>query len=163
MKLPTSYLPEKPRSATRFVIVGTTGMFLQDGIYRLALHLLGVDPQGEAPLVFLAFAIGFIIEMILNYFVSAWYTFGVKPSFKNAGGFIVARVINYGVQNLFLYLLILFGLAANNAGFPSIFLAGIVNFFILRLFFKQKNKNPLVPPADRQTRKPADQHENLQS
>ena len=148
MKLPTAYLPNEVRSATRFVIVGTTGMFVQDGIYRLALYLMGVDPEGEAGLVYVAFAIGFIIEMVLNYFVSAWYTFGTKPTWKNAGGFIVARVINYGVQNLFLWMLIAAGISANNAGFPSIFLAGIVNFFILRIFFKQKNKNPLQVPKD---------------
>lgn len=148
MKLPTAYLPNDVRSATRFVIVGTTGMFVQDGIYRLALYLMGVDPEGEAGLVYVAFAIGFIIEMVLNYFVSAWYTFGSKPTWKNAGGFILARVINYGVQNLFLWMIIAAGISANNAGFPSIFLAGIVNFFILRLFFKQKNKNPLQVPKD---------------
>lgn len=148
MKLPTAYLPNEVRSATRFVIVGTTGMFVQDGIYRLALYLMGVDPEGEAGLVYVAFAIGFIIEMVLNYFVSAWYTFGSKPTWKNAGGFILARVINYGVQNLFLWMIIAAGISANNAGFPSIFLAGIVNFFILRIFFKQKNKNPLQVPKD---------------
>ena len=148
MKLPTAYLPNDVRSATRFVIVGTTGMFVQDGIYRLALYLMGVDPEGEAGLVYVAFAIGFIIEMVLNYFVSAWYTFGTKPTWKNAGGFILARVINYGVQNLFLWMIIAAGISANNAGFPSIFLAGIVNFFILRIFFKQKNKNPLQVPKD---------------
>lgn len=148
MKLPTAYLPNDVRSATRFVIVGTTGMFVQDGIYRLALYLMGVDPEGEAGLVYVAFAIGFIIEMVLNYFVSAWYTFGSKPTWKNAGGFILARVINYGVQNLFLWMIIAAGVSANNAGFPSIFLAGIVNFFILRIFFKQTNKNPLQVPKD---------------
>ena len=148
MKLPTAYLPNDVRSATRFVIVGTTGMFVQDGIYRLALYLMGVDPEGEAGLVYVDFAIGFIIEMVLNYFVSAWYTFGTKPTWKNAGGFILARVINYGVQNLFLWMIIAAGISANNAGFPSIFLAGIVNFFILRIFFKQKNKNPLQVPKD---------------
>ena len=148
MKLPTSYLPDKIRSAARFAVVGTTGMFVQDGIYRLALYLMGVDPEGEAGLVYVAFAIGFIIEMVLNYFVSAWYTFGSKPTWKNAGGFILARVINYGVQNLFLWMIIAAGISANNAGFPSIFLAGIVNFFILRIFFKQKNKNPLQVPKD---------------
>ena len=148
MKLPTAYLPNEVRSATRFVIVGTTGMFVQDGIYRLALYLMGVDPEGEAGLVYVAFAIGFIIEMVLNYFVSAWYTFGTKPTWKNAGGFILARAINYGVQNLFLWMIIAAGISANNAGFPSIFLAGIVNFFILRIFFKQKNKNPLQVPKD---------------
>lgn len=148
MKLPTAYLPNEVRSAARFVIVGTTGMFVQDGIYRLALYLMGVDPEGEAGLVYVAFAIGFIIEMVLNYFFSAWYTFGTKPTWKNAGGFILARVINYGVQNLFLWMIIAAGISANNAGFPSIFLAGIVNFFILRIFFKQKNKNPLQVPKD---------------
>ncbi len=148
MKLPTAYLPNEVRSATRFVIVGTTGMFVQDGIYRLALYLMGVDPEGETGLVYVAFAIGFIIEMVINYFVSARYTFGTKPTWKNAGGFILARVINYGVQNLFLWMIIAAGISANNAGFPSIFLAGIVNFFILRIFFKQENKNPLQVPKD---------------
>lgn len=129
MKLLTSYIPAKYRSAARFVIVGTTGMFVQDGIYRACLDL---DLQ-----VFVAFAIGFVIEMVINYFVSAWYTYGAAPSLKNAGGFLLARALNLGVQFLFLHLLLLCGVAEEWAGFPSIFLAGIINYFVCLLFFKK--------------------------
>ena len=97
MKLLTSYLPPKIRSAFRFAVVGTTGMFVQTWIFMAAL-LLFDHPDKGAALYYVAFAIGYLLELIPNYLFLNWYTFGTRPTIKNAGGFLLARAINMAIQ-----------------------------------------------------------------
>ena len=143
MKLPTSYLPEKIRSAVRFMVVGFTGSVLQTWLFMAWLFLFG-HPEKGVPLYYVAFTLGLVMEMIPNYLFTSWYTFATKPSWKNAGGFLLARAVNVplqlGLLPLFIWL------------FPSwrddylsllvIFIAGCVNYLICLLFFKQKPKEP---------------------
>ena len=96
-KLPTSYLPENIRSAVRFTVIGTTGMFVQTWCFMAALLLLD-HPEKGAVLYYVAFGIGYILEMIPNYLCTNWYTFRTKPDIKNAGGFLVARAFNLAIQ-----------------------------------------------------------------
>lgn len=137
MKLPSSYLPEKIRSAARFAVVGTTGMFVQTWFFMAALLLLG-HPEKGAALYYVAFGIGYILEMIPNYFFSNWYTFGTKPSKKNAGGFLLARAINMGIQ-LGLLPLMLVWLSSwrdDYISYAVIFIGGCINYLVCLLFFK---------------------------
>ena len=69
MKLPTSYLPDKIRSAVRFMIVGTTGSFVQTWFFMAALWALS-QPEKGTLLYYVAFGIGFVLEMIPNYLFS---------------------------------------------------------------------------------------------
>ena len=143
MKLPTSYLPEKIRSAVRFTIVGTTGMFVQTWIFMAALLLLG-HPEKGASLYYVAFIIGYVLEMIPNYLFTNWYTFGTKPQLKNAGGFLFARVINMAIQLglLPLMLELLSTWRDDYISFVVIFIGGCINYLICLIFFKSpKNEN----------------------
>ena len=147
MKLPTSYLPGKIRSAVRFMVVGFTGSLVQTWFFMAAMLLLG-EPEKGAWLFYLAFGIGFVCEMIPNYFFSNWYTFGTTPSMKNAGGFILARSVNLVLQfGLLPFTLELFPDWRDDIiSLVVIFIAGCVNYLICLLFFKKP-----------------DNHENLQS
>ena len=147
MKLPTSYLPGKIRSAIRFMVVGFTGSLVQTWFFMAAMLLLG-EPEKGAWLFYLAFGIGFVCEMIPNYFFSNWYTFGTTPSMKNAGGFILARSVNLVLQfGLLPFMLELFPDWRDDIiSLVVIFIAGCVNYLICLLFFKKP-----------------DNHENLQS
>ena len=143
MKLPTSYLPEKIRSAVRFTVVGTTGMFVQTGFFEGALWAMDHPEKGLA-LYYVAFAIGFLLEMIPNYFFLNWYAFETKPSIKNAGGFILARAINFGIQFglLPLVLLLLPSLRDDLISYLVIFIGGCINYLVCLIFFKKpKHEN----------------------
>ena len=142
MKLPTSYLSGKARSAVRFTVVGTTGMFVQTWFFMAALMLFG-HPQKGVLLYYIAFGIGYILEMIPNYFFSNWYTFGTKPSLKNAGGFLLARAINLVIQLGLLPLMItwLSGWRDDYISFVVIFIGGCINYLVCLLFFKKKEKD----------------------
>ena len=139
MNWPTSYLPERVRSAVRFVILGTTGSVVQTLFFMGAMWCLG-EPEKNSFLYFVAFGIGFVLEMIPNYFLSNFYTFGTKPDLKNAGGFLIARAINlviqFGLLPILVYLLPTWN--DGNIGFVVIVIAGIINYLVLLLFFKKK-------------------------
>ena len=138
MKLPTAYLPQKIRSAARFIVVGTTGMFLQTWFFMAALWALG-HPEKGAVMYYIAFAIGYIIEMIPNYLFSNWYTFGTKPDLKNAGGFLLARVFNIAIQLGLLPLMLAWlpDWRDDYISFVVIFIGGCINYLICLFFFKK--------------------------
>lgn len=140
MKTLTRRLPEKYRSAVRFVCVGAFGTGLQYGIYYGFLALFDHCCPELSIRVSLAFTIGFVIEMISNYLLTSFYTFGTRPSLKNAGGFLLGRGVNYILQLTFLHLLIWLTLSEELAGIIAIMLAGIINYFILVPFYHKKNK-----------------------
>ena len=139
MRLPTSYLPEKVRSAVRFLLVGTSGMFLQTWCFMAALYFMAYPEKGSA-LYYVAFGIGYVLEMIPNYFVLNWYTFGSKPDSKNAGGFLLARAINVVIQfGLLPLALALFSSWRDDViSYIVIFIGGCINYLICLVFFKKK-------------------------
>ena len=140
MKTLTGYLPKKYRSAVRFVLVGALGTGLQYGIYYMLLGVFQQHWPEVMILTSLAFTIGFVMEMICNYFLTSFYTFRVRPNWKNAGGFLVGRAINYVIQLLFLNLLIWLHMSEEWAGIAAIALAGVINYFVLLPFYKDKKK-----------------------
>lgn len=138
MKLPTSYLKGKVRSSVRFMVVGFTGSFVQTWFFLLAMWLLN-QPEKGSVLFYVAFGIGFVLEMIPNYLFSNWYTFGTRPDWKNAGGFVFARAINLVIQFTLLpfMLKLLPTWREDYLSLIVIFFAGIINYLILLLFFKK--------------------------
>ena len=139
MTLPTSYLPEKIRSAVRFMIVGTTGSFVQTWFFMAALWALHHPDKGLL-LYYVAFGIGFVLEMIPNYFFSNWYTFGTRPNLTNAGGFLLARAVNLVLQFALLPLMLswLPSWRDDLISLLVIFIAGCVNYLICLIFFRKK-------------------------
>ena len=140
MKTLTRHLPLKDRSAVRFVLVGAFGTGLQYGIYYLLLNFFQKQWPEVGILTSLAFTIGFVMEMICNYFLTSFYTFKVRPNWKNAGGFLFGRAINYVIQMLLLNALIWLHMSEEFAGILAIALAGVINYFILLPFYKDKKK-----------------------
>ena len=140
MKTLTGRLPLKYRSAVRFVLVGAFGTGLQYGIYYLLLNFFQKQWPEVGILTSLAFTIGFVMEMICNYFLTSFYTFKVRPNWKNAGGFLFGRAINYVIQMLLLNALIWLHMSEEFAGILAIALAGIINYFNLLPFYKDKKK-----------------------
>ena len=147
LRLPSSYLPKKIRSAFRFAVVGTSGMFVQTWIFIAALLLLGHPEKGSA-WYYVAFAIGYALEMIPNYLFLNWYAFGTRPNIKNAGGFLLARALNLAIQLGLLPLMLvwLMNWRDDLISYVVIFIGGCVNYLVCLLFFKKKDE-PVEPQA----------------
>lgn len=140
MKTLTGRLPMKYRSAVRFVFVGTFGTGVQYGIYYLLLDIFQRHWPEVGILTSVAFTAGFMIEMVCNYFLTNFYTFRTRPSWKNAGGFLLGRVLNYVIQLSLLNALVWLHMGEEWAGIVAIMLAGVINYFVLRPFYKDKKR-----------------------
>ena len=70
MRTLTGRLPLKYRSAVRFVLVGALGTGLQYGIYYTLLILFQRQWPDVGILTSVAFSIGYVIEMVYNYFLT---------------------------------------------------------------------------------------------
>lgn len=136
MNFLSNRLPEPYRSALRFTIVGFTGTLIQYGWYWLFLWLLErLLPQHETAT--LAFIIGFVLEMVSNYIFTAYYTFQSRPNWKNFGGFLSGRGLNFIIQLVLLQVLMFMSLSDQLAGLLAIVVAGIINYFVVKFFFKK--------------------------
>ncbi len=145
----TSRLKEPLRSVVRFMVVGLIATIIQYLLYDLLLMLF-TDPYGNISSLRAnaAYLGAFMLEAVVNYLLTSFYTFSTKPTLKNFGGFISSRVVNLIVQigllNLCLVLLARWEEVMDIhrwSGVIAILLAGIINYFVLRVFFHKKNNN----------------------
>lgn len=139
--LPSRRLHEPYRSALRFVIIGNIGSFVQTGFFLLVMACLS-QPDKNTWLYYVAFVAGFVQEMIPNYFISCYYTFGKAPTMKNALGFSLARAVNLLIQLIVLPWVTIWLYRLSNAivSLIVIFVAGIINYFMQRFFFKTQKQ-----------------------
>ena len=114
----------------RFVIVGILATALHYGIYFLLQRFINVN---------IAYTLGYALSFIANFYLTAYFTFGKKPSWSKAFGFGGGHLFNYllhiGLLNTFLWL----GLSKTLAPIPVFAIAIPVNFLLVRFVFKRKD------------------------
>lgn len=121
------------------VVDGTFVVLLEDigiatalhyGIYFLLQRFINVN---------IAYTLGYALSFIANFYLTAYFTFGKKPSWSKAFGFGGAHLFNYllhiGLLNTFLWL----GLSKTLAPIPVFAIAIPVNFLLVRFVFKRKD------------------------
>lgn len=116
--------------AIRFGIVGVAATLLHYGIYYALQPYMNVN---------IAYTTGYVISFIANFYLTSYFTFKARPSWKKLFGMGGAHGINYllhmGLLNLFLYL----GFAKTWAPIPVFAIAIPVNFILVRFVFKHKS------------------------
>lgn len=112
----------------RFAIVGMVATVVLYATYWLSLKIL--QPS-------LAYSMAYLCAFIVNYLLTTSFTFKVNKSVKNGVGFVISNVINYLVSMALLNLFLWLGLPNELAPIPTILLATISNFLIVRLVMKQ--------------------------
>ena len=114
----------------RFVIVGILATALHYGLYFILQSFINVN---------VAYTLGYAISFIANFYLTAYFTFGRKPSWRKAFGFGGAHLVNYllhmGLLNLFLWL----GGPKPYAPIPVFAIAIPINFLLVRFVFKRKD------------------------
>ena len=114
----------------RFVMVGILATALHYGIYFLLQRFINVN---------IAYTLGYALSFIANFYLTAYFTFGKKPSWSKAFGFGGAHLFNYllhiGLLNTCLWL----GLSKTLAPIPVFAIAIPVNFLLVRFVFKRKD------------------------
>lgn len=113
----------------RFVMVGVFATALHYGLYFVLQRVINVN---------IAYTLGYALSFIANFYLTACFTFGKKPSWRKAFGFGGAHLLNYllhmGLLNLFLWT----GLPKPLAPIPVFAIAIPVNFLLVRFVFKRK-------------------------
>jgi len=110
----------------RFGIVGAVATVIHYGVYLLLQPHININA---------AYTSGYAISFVVNYFLSARFTFKKKTSVSNGIGFIGAHAINYllqvGLLNTFLW----FGIDRSLAPLPVYCIAIPINFLMVRFVF----------------------------
>lgn len=111
----------------RFGIVGVVATALHYGIYWVLQHWINVN---------VAYTIGYLLSFVVNYYLSAHFTFREKTSTKNGIGFIGAHLFNYLLHMALLNLFLWIGLSRELAPLAVYAIAVPTNFILVRLVFK---------------------------
>lgn len=112
----------------RFAIVGIVSTLLNYAIYWVLQKQINVS---------IAFSIGYLISFIVNYWLTAKFTFKKEKSVKNGIGFTVAHICNYVIQVLLLNFFIYLGVDKEYAPIPMYCIAVPINFIMVRTVFKK--------------------------
>lgn len=114
----------------RFVMVGIFATALHYGLYFVLQGTINVN---------VAYTLGYALSFIANFYLTAYFTFGRKPSWSKALGFGGAHLVNFllhiGLLNLFIWL----GVSKPLAPFPVFAIAIPINFLLVRFVFKSKS------------------------
>jgi len=112
----------------RFGIVGVLSTALHYAIYWVLQHWIEVN---------IAYTIGYVLSFLVNYWLSAHFTFHRQTSVKNGVGFSGAHLVNYCLHIVLLNFFLWLGLTNEVAPLAVYAIAIPVNFMLVRLVFRK--------------------------
>ena len=110
----------------RFGIVGALSTLIHYGIYWVLQHWIEVN---------IAYTIGYVLSFLLNYWLSAHFTFRSHVSVKSGVGFSGAHLVNYLLHIVLLNVFLWLGLSNETAPIGVFAIAIPVNFILVRFVF----------------------------
>lgn len=117
------------REFIRFGVVGVIATALHYGIYYFLKSVINVN---------VAYATGYIISFIVNFYLTSYFTFGTTPSWKKLMGMGGAHLINFLLHMILLNIFLYLGLSKTWAPVPVFAIVIPVNFLLVRFVFKHK-------------------------
>jgi len=111
----------------RFGIVGVVSTALHYAIYWVLQHWIEVN---------IAYTIGYVLSFLVNYWLTAHFTFHRQVSVKNGVGFSGAHLVNYGLHIVLLNIFLWLGFSNEMAPFGVFAIAIPVNFILVRFVFR---------------------------
>ncbi len=116
----------------RFAIVGGGATVLH---YALYLGLLKVLPGSEA-MSNAAYAAGYIIAFVFNFYATSLFTFRVRPTWKKFAGISGAHLVNFLLHMLLFNLFLQIGIPEAWVPQPVYAIAIPLNFLLVRFVFR---------------------------
>lgn len=116
----------------RFGIVGVVATLIQYGTYYLLNQCVGWGANASI-------TIGYMVSAVCNFFLSNYFTFKTRPTFKKGVGFALSHCLNYVLQILFLNLYIGWGISESWAPLPMFATVVPINFLLVRLVLKSQS------------------------
>lgn len=114
----------------RFCIVGAFATLIDAAVFYIVRQFVCYQ---------VALVSGYILSLIVNYYLTVLWTFKQKPTMKNALGVLVAHMINlFVVRMSLMYLFVnMIGLNDRIAYVPTLLISMITNFIVVRFFVKR--------------------------
>ncbi len=91
--------------------------------------------------VYIAYSFAYFISFLLNFFLSSFFTFKVKPDWLKLFGMIGAHIVNYLIHIGLFRLVLMLGIDKVYAPIPVLAIAVPLNFLMVRFVFKRKDRN----------------------
>ena len=113
----------------RFAIIGGLSSAVHIGIYYLLLLWTNAN---------VAYITGYVLSFIGNFFLTTYFTFRTKPSWKRFIGFSGSHAVNFLLHVVLLNVLLYLGVNPMVVPFFVIGISMIVQFTILRFVFTHK-------------------------
>ena len=121
-------IDQKYLEVIRFIITGVVSTLTTYLVYWVLLPILNHS---------IAFLVGYLVAVIVNYIMTTSFTFKVKATKKNGLGFIVSNIINFVLSEAFLNLFIYLGVSKQWAPIPMYAICIPINFLIVRYVMKK--------------------------
>lgn len=112
----------------RFGIAGALATLIQFAAYYLLVRLMNHN---------IALPLSYAISLTVNFFLTTYFTFQVKPNVRKGMGFLGSHGINFTLQFLLLNLFIWLGIDKQWALIPVFLVCIPVNFILVRLSVKR--------------------------
>lgn len=119
---------ETYREMFRFVVVGVISTAIHYAIYWILQHWINVN---------VAYTIGYVLSFLVNYWLTAHFTFHEQTSAKNGIGFGGAHLFNYCLHIVLLNFFLWLGLSNELAPFAVYAIAVPTNFLMVRYVFRK--------------------------
>lgn len=120
----------------RFCVVGGIATVLHYGVYLLLQKTI----MTHGIWLSVAYTTGYLVSLVVNFYLTTYFTFRSKASKTRAAGFGLSHVVNYILHIVFFNLFILSGVWEEVAPICAIALALPVNFALLHLIYKRFTK-----------------------
>lgn len=115
----------------RFVLNGGLSSAIHYGIYYLLLFCTTAN---------IAYISGYLISFVSNFFLTCYFTFRTKPTWKQFIGFSGSHALNFGLHIVLFNIFLWIGVHQLIIPLLVMGIAMMVQFFILRLVFVKSTK-----------------------
>jgi len=116
----------------RFGIVGVIAAGIHYGVYWIFLKW--INPT-------FAYSIGYAVSFVINFFLSSFFTFKIRPDIKKGFRFALSHGINYLLHICFLNVFLYLGIPKVFAPFPVFALVVPINFILVQKALTHTKKN----------------------
>ena len=118
---------EKVGQFVRFAINGLLSSGIHYGIYYVLLHHIPAN---------IAYIVGYLVSFISNFFLTCYFTFRTPPTLKRFAGFCASHALNFALHVVLFHVFLWMGVHPLVIPLLVIAIAMLVQFAVLRFFFK---------------------------
>lgn len=113
----------------RFGIVGAICTIIHYGLYMLLCVMFGAN---------IAYIIGYLGSFVVNFYLTAYFTFNTSASWQRLIGMVGAHSVNFLLHILLLNIFLFIGIKEALAPIPVFAIAIPINFLLVRFVFNRK-------------------------